>query len=67
MTDSISLMAAGEIRDALTAAARGDLPAAAHALMSIDAESWRAVEGRLAALGGSLPDLVRTVRGEQAA
>ncbi|MGW7083318.1 hypothetical protein ACWGH2_07425 [Streptomyces sp. NPDC054871] len=66
MSDSISLMAAGEIRDALTAAARGDLPAAAHALMSIDPASWQAMEHRLAALGSSLPDLVRAAQGEQA-
>ncbi|MWA10692.1 hypothetical protein [Streptomyces sp. BA2] len=66
MTDSISLMAAGEIRDALAAVARGDLPTVAHALMSIDPDSWRAVERRLATLGSSLPDLVRAAQGEQA-
>ncbi|UUN28211.1 hypothetical protein [Streptomyces sp. FIT100] len=62
MTDRITLMAAGELRTALEATARGDLPAAAAALMSIDPTSWQAIEHRLTVLGGSLPELLATVR-----
>jgi hypothetical protein len=58
----ITLMAAGDLRDALAAHQRGDTPAAVHALLAIDAASWRAVEARLSALGGSLPDLLTAVR-----
>ncbi|MFF7202058.1 MULTISPECIES: hypothetical protein [unclassified Streptomyces] len=63
MTDRITLMAAGELRTALEAHARGDLPAAAAALMSIDPASWQAIEQRLKRLGGTLPELLATVRG----
>lgn len=54
----ITLMAAGELRNAIDAISRGDRAAAAAAVMSIDAESWQAIETRLAALGDSLPDLL---------
>ncbi|MCF3102960.1 hypothetical protein IPZ58_15370 [Streptomyces roseoverticillatus] len=58
----ITLMAAGHLRDALTAHARGDLPIAISALMSIDPESWQAIEHRLALLGGTAADLLHSVR-----
>ncbi|WP_433572839.1 hypothetical protein [Streptomyces sp. CA-251247] len=64
MTDRITLMAAGELRTALEAQARGDLPTAAAALMSIDPASWQAIEHRLNTLGGTLPALLTTARGE---
>lgn len=52
-SSSLSLMAAAELRDALTAIKEGKGPAAIAALMAIDAESWRAIEHRLAAVLGS--------------
>ncbi|MEU1115094.1 MULTISPECIES: hypothetical protein [unclassified Streptomyces] len=58
MPDHPTLMAAGELRTALEAHARGDIPSAISALMSIDATSWQAIETRLRALGGTLPDLL---------
>ncbi|WP_405728883.1 hypothetical protein OG607_27400 [Streptomyces sp. NBC_01537] len=54
----ITLMAAGELRDALAAHQRGDTTAAIYGLMSIDADSWQAIEQRLAALGGTLAQLL---------
>ncbi|GGO58344.1 hypothetical protein GCM10012287_56290 [Streptomyces daqingensis] len=59
-TDSpqISLKAAGELRDALTALQRGNAPHAIGALMAIDAESWTAMEARLSAVGGDLRELL---------
>ena len=54
----ITLMAAGELRDALEAHQRGDTAAAVYGLMSIDPESWHAIEDRLAALGGTLAELL---------
>ena len=54
----ISYMALGDLRDALTALELGQGPTAVTALMSIDAESWRAVEQRLAAVGGDLRQLL---------
>lgn len=54
----ISLMALGDLRDALTALELGQGPAAITALMAIDAESWQAVEQRLAAVGGDLHRLL---------
>lgn len=59
-TRSISLMAAGELRDALTALEHGDRPAALAALMAIDDSSWHAIEHRLAALGGNVIALLYT-------
>ncbi|MFI1968230.1 hypothetical protein [Streptomyces cinnamoneus] len=59
---AISLMAAGNLRDALAAHARGDVPAAISALMSIDPESWQAIEHRLARLGATTADLLNTMR-----
>ncbi|MEV8476555.1 hypothetical protein [Streptomyces sp. NPDC051173] len=61
-----SLMAAAELRTALEAHARGDLPAAIGALMSIDTASWQAIEERLRSLGAALPALLATARGEAA-
>ncbi|MFD5317889.1 hypothetical protein [Streptomyces sp. NPDC127098] len=61
MSDRITLMAAAELRDALDAHRRGDPVAAAAALMNIDAESWAAIERRLAVLGGSLAELLAVV------
>ncbi|MCC3769401.1 hypothetical protein [Streptomyces sp. UNOC14_S4] len=49
----ISLMASGELRDALTAIQEGKGPAAVAALMAIDPQSWQAIEQRLTALVGS--------------
>ncbi|HEY8981572.1 MAG TPA: hypothetical protein VIU15_18545 [Streptomyces sp.] len=55
----ISLMAIGELRDALTAIDEGKGPAAVAALLAIDPESWQAIEHRLAALiGGDLRELL---------
>ncbi|WP_049580233.1 hypothetical protein [Streptomyces sp. SBT349] len=56
----ITLMAAGELRDAIDAHRRGDTAAAVHALMSIDPESWHAIEHRLNILGGTLTELLAT-------
>ncbi|MDT0307191.1 hypothetical protein RM780_09475 [Streptomyces sp. DSM 44917] len=50
-------MAAGELRDAIHAAQRGDTATATAALMSIDPESWHAIETRLNSLGGSIAEL----------
>ncbi|GAA0372250.1 hypothetical protein [Streptomyces blastmyceticus] len=52
-TRRISLMASGELRDALTAIKEGKGPAAVAALMAIDPHSWQAIEHRLTALVGS--------------
>ncbi|RDG36478.1 MULTISPECIES: hypothetical protein [Streptomyces] len=49
----ISLMAAAELRDALRALGEGRGPAAIASLMAIDADSWEAVEQRLAAIVGN--------------
>ncbi|UFQ16878.1 MULTISPECIES: hypothetical protein [Streptomyces] len=49
----ISLMASGELRDALTAIEEGKGATAIAALMAIDAESWRAIEHRLVTVIGS--------------
>jgi hypothetical protein len=57
-TGRISLMAAGDLRDALNAHQRGDAATAVAALMSIDPESWHAIEDRLNAMGGSLTELL---------
>ncbi|MBW1597920.1 hypothetical protein [Streptomyces sp. JJ38] len=56
--DRITLMAAGELRDAMEALRRNDRPAAAHALMSIDPDSWHAIEHRLSTLDGTLGELL---------
>lgn len=50
----ISLMAVSELRDVLTALELGQGPAAVAGLMAIDAASWKAMEQRLAAVGGDL-------------
>ncbi|MCF6525668.1 hypothetical protein [Streptomyces sp. JJ36] len=62
MTDHITLMAAGELREALAALRRGDRGAAVAGLMAIDPQSWHAIEKRLSSLGGSLPELLTLVR-----
>lgn len=49
----ISLMASGELRDALTAIEEGKGPTAVAALMAIDSESWQAIEHRLVAVVGN--------------
>jgi hypothetical protein len=54
----LSLMAVGDLRDALTALELGQGPVAITALMSIDPESWQAIEHRLAAVGGDLRQLL---------
>lgn len=43
----VSLMAAAELRDALTALRLGRPDTALAALMAIDARSWQAIEQRL--------------------
>ncbi|MCH6161559.1 hypothetical protein [Streptomyces marispadix] len=57
-SSSISLTAAGELRDALTALQRGNAPVAVSALMAIDSDSWAAMEARLAAVGGDLREML---------
>lgn len=57
-----TLMAVGALRDALTAHRRDDIPTVIAALMSIDTDSWHAIEERLAVLGGSFPELLADVR-----
>lgn len=54
----ITLMAAGELRDAVDAAQRGDAAAFAAAVASIDPASWAALRQRFAELGTSLPELL---------
>ncbi|WP_405017255.1 hypothetical protein OHV05_09320 [Kitasatospora sp. NBC_00070] len=49
-------LAAVHLREALTAAANGQAPAALAALMHIDPESWQALEHRLNALGLTVLD-----------
>ncbi|MEW2548886.1 hypothetical protein AB0910_24465 [Streptomyces sp. NPDC047002] len=49
----ISLMASGDLRDALEAIEEGRGPAAVASLMAIDAVSWQALEERLVALIGT--------------
>ncbi|MEW2518764.1 hypothetical protein [Actinacidiphila alni] len=53
-TPHLSLMAVGELRDVLTALELGQGPTAVAGLVAIDAESWQAIEQRLAAVGGDL-------------
>ncbi|MFC4515389.1 MULTISPECIES: hypothetical protein [Streptomyces] len=61
----ISLMASGELRDALTAIEEGKGPAAVAALMAIDPVSWQAIEERLVGLVGSdLRSLLLKTAGE---
>ncbi|MBQ1118586.1 hypothetical protein [Streptomyces sp. B15] len=63
--ERISLMAAGELRDAFTALERGDRGTAVASLMAIDPDSWRAIEHRLTTLGGSVADLIRALEPQQ--
>ncbi|WP_255954608.1 hypothetical protein [Streptomyces odontomachi] len=59
----ISLMACGELRDALTAIEEGKTPAAVAALMAIDPASWQGIEKRLTAMvGNDLRALLVAVR-----
>ncbi len=61
----VSLMAAGELRDALAAIEDGKGPAAIAALMAIDPISWAAIQGRLAdVIGADLRELLLKVAGE---
>ncbi|MDH2388165.1 hypothetical protein QCN29_05045 [Streptomyces sp. HNM0663] len=63
----ISLMASGELRDALTAVDEGNGAMAVAALMAIDAESWKAIEQRLVTVVGSdLRTLLLKAAGEPA-
>jgi hypothetical protein len=57
----LSLMAVGELRDVLTALQLGQGPTAVAGLMAIDAESWQAIEQRLAAVGGDLRAVLQAV------
>ncbi|SCK09269.1 hypothetical protein H181DRAFT_00449 [Streptomyces sp. WMMB 714] len=61
-SERITLMAVGEFRAALDAFERGEMAAAVSGLMAIDTASWQAIESRLAALGGSMPELLTLVR-----
>ncbi|QKW07382.1 hypothetical protein HUT18_14290 [Streptomyces sp. NA04227] len=49
----ISLMAAAELRDALTAIEEGKAATAVAALLAIDPESWQVIEKRLVAVIGA--------------
>ncbi|MEU9075962.1 hypothetical protein [Kitasatospora sp. NPDC048538] len=51
---AIRPLAAVHLREALTAAANGQGPAALAALMHIDPQSWTAIEQRAALLGTDL-------------
>ncbi|MFD9789655.1 hypothetical protein ACFWXK_01765 [Streptomyces sp. NPDC059070] len=53
-----TLMAVGDLRDALAALERGKVSVAVAALMAIDADSWQAMEHRVAAVGGDLRGLL---------
>ncbi|MFC0847011.1 hypothetical protein ACFH04_25310 [Streptomyces noboritoensis] len=53
-----TLMAVGDLRDALAALERGKVSVAVAALMAIDEDSWRAMERRVAAVGGDLRGLL---------
>ncbi|MGW6916680.1 hypothetical protein ACWGB8_23065 [Kitasatospora sp. NPDC054939] len=57
---AIRPLAAVHLREALTAAANGQAPAALAALMHIDPQSWTAIEQRAALLGTDLLDLLAT-------
>ncbi|WP_333768724.1 hypothetical protein [Streptomyces sp. IBSBF 2435] len=57
----ISLMAAAEVRDILTALQLGQSATAIAGLMAIDTDSWQAIEQRLAALDGDLPAALRSL------
>ena len=56
----ITLTAAGDLRDAITAHQRGDTAAAIYGLLAIDPQSWQAIQDRLATLGATLPELLTT-------
>ncbi|MEV5379764.1 hypothetical protein AB0L26_27930 [Streptomyces nondiastaticus] len=56
-----SLMAAGYLRDALTAYQRGETSTVIAALMCIDEASWHLIQTRLAQLAGSFPELLEDV------
>ncbi|MCX4787666.1 hypothetical protein OG369_16175 [Streptomyces sp. NBC_01221] len=61
----VSMMAAGELRDALTAIEEGKGPAAIAALMAIDPTSWAAIQDRLAVvIGADLRALLLKTAGE---
>ncbi|MEU1419528.1 hypothetical protein [Kitasatospora sp. NPDC005751] len=53
-------LAAVHLREALTAAANGQGPAAIAALLHIDHDSWTAIEQRTALLGTTVLDLLAT-------
>lgn len=53
-------LAAAHLRDALTAAQSGDLPAALGALLAIDHQSWQGISHRLDTLGQPLTDALTT-------
>ncbi|WP_371497855.1 hypothetical protein OG871_18035 [Kitasatospora sp. NBC_00374] len=55
-TPDIRPLAAVHLREAFSAAADHDGPAALAALMHIDAASWQAIEHRMAALGTTVLD-----------
>ncbi|MFD8080722.1 hypothetical protein ACFV4F_03370 [Kitasatospora sp. NPDC059722] len=55
---AIRPLAAVHLREALTAAANGQGPAALAALMHIDPDSWTAIQQRAAVLGTGLTDLL---------
>ena len=61
----ITLMAAASLRDALNAAQRGETAAATAGLMSIDADSWQAIQQRIASLGGSVPGILADLSDQQ--
>ena len=52
MKPRITYLAAGHLRDAIKAQARGDTAEAMRSLMCIDPLSWRLMQERMAELGG---------------
>ncbi|MEU9132820.1 hypothetical protein AB0D08_32735 [Kitasatospora sp. NPDC048540] len=57
---TIRPLAAVHLREAMTATANHDGPAALAALMHIDAESWQAINARLAQLGTDILTVLNT-------
>lgn len=61
-----TLMAVGDLRDAVSALERGEVPTAVAALMAIDNDSWNAMERRVATVGGDLRGLLLAAGGKNA-
>lgn len=64
--DHVPLMAAVELRTALEAHRDGDVPGMVTALLSIDPQSWQAIERRLKLLDcGSVNELLAGIERQQ--